>query len=323
MSAKPERVRKASTCSPASSSSPKRKRASPQSTQAPARKPRMSAEATSIRTRSSATPASDVLSSAGESTKRGRGLPRQSVDSSVSTPIRPLYPELVASDSDDELVEERPLAKKGKSVLRPKSSKFVAGSTDNDAGSGDDVVEHDAAVNSIAARGRPLPVKASTGDEGGRRRSTRRSSRMDVDADVVNAEQADAGAEDVDEGIDMSLDQEDQSDGDQRLNNNGDRAATPLPFRLRKEDMTSREDGDLWACPLDGCMHRVYAASDPASQILIKEHYRLHVRDDDADMRVQLVRRMEAPGLPVGRLMGRISALAGQRGFPSPIVQRY
>ncbi|KAH0371318.1 hypothetical protein KCU65_g1892, partial [Aureobasidium melanogenum] len=90
-----------------------------------------------------------------------------------------------------------------------------------------------------------------------------------------------------------------------------------LPFRL--QDAAS--NGDVWHCPVDGCMHKTYAASEPSSQILIKRHSQTH--DFDHDERVQLVRRMEAPYLPVNRLMDKVRGMAASSKLPPPITQRY
>lgn len=92
---------------------------------------------------------------------------------------------------------------------------------------------------------------------------------------------------------------------------------TSLPFRL--EDAAN--NGDVWHCPVDGCMHKTYAASEPSSQLLIQRHSQTH--DFDHDERVQLVRRMEAPYLPVNRLMDRVRGMAASSKFPPPITQRY
>ena len=61
---------------------------------------------------------------------------------------------------------------------------------------------------------------------------------------------------------------------------------------------------DTWRCALVGCTHRVYAASRPESQTLIKKHYALHASDDDE--RVRLVQALAAPSLPAGRLIERV-----------------
>ncbi|TKA23232.1 hypothetical protein B0A50_07625 [Salinomyces thailandicus] len=72
---------------------------------------------------------------------------------------------------------------------------------------------------------------------------------------------------------------------------------------------------DTWVCALDGCTHKVYLASQPASQKLIREHYALHAYDDDE--RVQMVKGLKAPSLPVGHLMERVRLQAKVEGFPS------
>ncbi|KAI7211524.1 hypothetical protein KC333_g7636 [Hortaea werneckii] len=68
---------------------------------------------------------------------------------------------------------------------------------------------------------------------------------------------------------------------------------------------------NTWTCALDGCTHKVYLASDPASQRLIRDHYKLHAYDDDE--RVRLVGRLQAPSLPVGHLMERVRLVARRR----------
>lgn len=90
-----------------------------------------------------------------------------------------------------------------------------------------------------------------------------------------------------------------------------------LPFRLQD----AANNGDVWHCPVDGCMHKTYAASELSSQILIKRHSQTH--DFDHDERVQLVRRMEAPYLPVNRLMDKVRGVAASSKLPPPITQRY
>ncbi|KAI7703361.1 hypothetical protein KC353_g14160 [Hortaea werneckii] len=68
---------------------------------------------------------------------------------------------------------------------------------------------------------------------------------------------------------------------------------------------------NTWTCALDGCTHKIYLASDPASQRLIRDHYKLHAYDDDE--RVRLVGRLQAPSLPVGHLMERVRLVARRR----------
>lgn len=68
---------------------------------------------------------------------------------------------------------------------------------------------------------------------------------------------------------------------------------------------------NTWLCALDGCTHKIFLASEPASQRLIREHYRLHAYDDDE--RVRLVGSLQAPSLPVGHLMERVRLVARRR----------
>ncbi|KAK5167427.1 uncharacterized protein LTR77_007126 [Saxophila tyrrhenica] len=75
---------------------------------------------------------------------------------------------------------------------------------------------------------------------------------------------------------------------------------------------------DTWICALAGCTHKVYAASTPASQALIRQHYALHACDDDE--RVQMVKELQAPSLPVGRLVERVRLQVKGEGFPGSRV---
>lgn len=104
---------------------------------------------------------------------------------------------------------------------------------------------------------------------------------------------------------------------------------TELPLRLNHERDPIQED--TWVCALDGCTHKVYAASLPESQKLIREHYALHAYDDDD--RVQMVKKLQAPSLPVNHLMEKVRIQARLEGFPGsrvagtrypePVRQRY
>lgn len=71
---------------------------------------------------------------------------------------------------------------------------------------------------------------------------------------------------------------------------------------------------DTWICALDGCTHKVYAASHPDSQRLIREHYALHAYDDDE--RVRMVKKLQAPSLPAQHLMDKVRQQAKMEGFP-------
>jgi len=235
----------------------------------------------------------------------------------VSTPKGKTVLGRAISEEDSDGSEPAGAARKGKSILRPRQSKYVPKLSVGD-GTEERIEEPSSPVRplALASAAVKLPkTKNNTSSKGPQKRSTRLA--------MHDPDQASAGAADVDvdEGIDMSLDGAEEDGGvDQSETLRG---ASTIPLRLRAEDFAPRAQGDTWICPLDGCLHKVYAASDPASQMLIKEHYRSHVHDDDADMRMQLVKRMEAPGLPVNRLMGLIQMRSGQRSFPAPIVRRY
>jgi len=210
-------------------------------------------------------------------------------------------------------------AGKGKSVLRPRQSKYIPklATAEDDA---DEVRPPLSPVRRLAiadavpqgkgkARAGAMPPPPS------RARSNR--------ADANHDGQAIAGADDVDEGIDMSLDQASELEEDESGNPAEPLIDGKIPLRLRDQDMQATAAGDTWLCPLDGCLHKVYAAQTTESQQLIKEHYRLHVTDDDANMRMQLLKRMTAPGLPVSRLMDKIQSRVSQGGYPAPINRRY
>lgn len=80
--------------------------------------------------------------------------------------------------------------------------------------------------------------------------------------------------------------------------------ASPMPFipliisaPLPSTTANLKGQGDTWICSLDGCMHKVYGASEDDSQELIKLHYQEHARSQE---RVELVRREGVGvGLPV------------------------
>ena len=80
---------------------------------------------------------------------------------------------------------------------------------------------------------------------------------------------------------------------------------------LRHEPDPVQED--TWTCALAGCNHKVYFASRPDSQKLMKEHYILHAYDDDE--RVQLVDRLKHSSLPVSHLMEKVRLQARAEGL--------
>lgn len=204
-------------------------------------------------------------------------------------------------DSEDENPRR---AHKGKSALRPKPSKGTAGK-------GKTLALNPAEDGSNSAPS-PSAGKRKSIEDAEQRHAKRRNSKPQ--------------ALHVDEGIDMP-----SSPSDSASDSLDEAATIELAVRTKHEPDPVQED--TWVCALDGCSHKVYLASEPTSQALIKEHYAMHAYDDDP--RVQFVRKMQAPSLPVNRLMDKVRAQAKLEGFPGSaggmavsryppaIVQRY
>ncbi|KAF4551192.1 Hypothetical protein D9617_14g076490 [Elsinoe fawcettii] len=234
-----------------------------------------------------------------ESVRSGGGRDRK-------TKQEPSTPRTVTPhDSDDsERPGKRPRGKKGKSALRPKTNLIPIEQEEPEDTDG--FGQSNGHPSKIPAEQRSLPSNP-------RLPVSNPPRSFKAEHDVL------AGADVLDEGIDMGHDDsEDESEDSSEILVPGlNGLGSSIPVRLR-----ANNEGDTWSCPLDGCMQKVYAASDPASQRLIKEHYRVHVNDEDAEVRMQLVRRMEAPGQPTSRLMKRIQEIGG-KGFPAPILRRY
>lgn len=171
---------------------------------------------------------------------------------------------------------------KGTSALRPRPSKYIPKGT-NDPRKGSPAASHSKHAAPIH---QPVDPDAMMIDN----------------PELENEESSDKQTEDIAE----DSEEDDSETPDVRL-----------PLRLQD----SESNGDVWHCPVDGCMHKTYAASEPSSQLLIKAHAQTH--DFDHDERVQLVRRMEAPYLPVNRLMDRVRGMAATSKFPPPITQRF
>ncbi|KAI5240189.1 hypothetical protein E4T43_06293 [Aureobasidium subglaciale] len=246
----------------------------------------------------SATPKSVATTRSGRSTRSTRSQSNATIDSLPiildNTPELDQLPEVVStpehtknhidqsmSSSDNEMTSTGGKGK-GKSALRPRPSKYVASRANKTN------KDSPAAIQSKKVMTRPQPG----------------------DPDVMLVDSPPPEQEEASDKIteDTTEDSDDES-------MTGTPEAT-LPFRLQD----SINNGDVWNCPVDGCMHRTYAASEPSSQLLIKAHNQTHDHDDDE--RVQLVRRMEAPYLPVNRLMNRVRGMAASK-FPPPITQRY
>ncbi|KAK3700783.1 hypothetical protein LTR37_015755 [Vermiconidia calcicola] len=160
--------------------------------------------------------------------------------------------------------------------------------------------------------------------------------REDPPTDARHAPKRRHSKHEVDEGIDMptspSSTSEEVAQDDQAVGGAATTESASLPLRLNHVPDPLQQD--TWLCALDGCTHKVYSASLPASQKLIREHYKLHAYDDDE--RVRMVRKLQAPSLPTGRLMKKVkdvargeglvgmvgSRVAGSR-FPQPVNQKY
>jgi hypothetical protein len=185
--------------------------------------------------------------------------------------------------SSDERIPTTGGKGKGKSALRPKPSKFARRAS------------HAAKASPSAMQIKKVAALAvSVGSDA-----------LSIDSPAAETEESsDKQTEDTTEDSD-----DDSTRTETRENS--------LLFRLQD----AANNGDVWHCPVDGCMHKTYGASELSSQILIKRHSQTH--DFDHDERVQLVRRMEAPYLPVNRLMDRVRGMAASSKFPPPITQRY
>lgn len=77
--------------------------------------------------------------------------------------------------------------------------------------------------------------------------------------------------------------------------------------------------GDTWTCGFDGCNHKVYGTSTPASREMIKEHYHQHAQDSQAA--IDLVYKEERPYLPVGNLVKKIREMAAQQKAVKPAAE--
>lgn len=189
---------------------------------------------------------------------------------------------------------------KGRSALRPKATK--AGKSASKGGKApvfdldDDSDEEDVAALSPSAAKRRHSHTA--------RRTNQRSHHHDVD-EGIDIPSSPASGDPPSTPSDV---------GAGALDNNSDDEApgTDLALRLKHEPDPIQED--TWVCALDGCSHKVYQASQADSQRLIREHYALHAYDDDE--RVQLVKKLQHPSLPVGHLMERVKLQARTDGFP-------
>lgn len=217
-------------------------------------------------------------------------IPEESESEPVATPARD-------EDSDEDI---RARNQKNKSSLRPRASK-ASKSASRKGGKGPPHEDSDG----LDDLDPPSPSRAKRKHEDEeveqvRRRPKRRNSRPHDD-----------------EGIDIPTSPEAASSPASTT----DAADHTTDLPLRPVSVAHVQDPvqeDTWVCALDGCTHKVYAASHPDSQRLIREHYALHAYDDDE--RVQMVNKLKAPSLPVSRLMDKVKLQAKSDGFPGSVA---
>ncbi|KAK0873437.1 hypothetical protein LTR87_011940 [Friedmanniomyces endolithicus] len=216
----------------------------------------------------------------------------------AETPI----PEL--SDSEDVHPSR---AGKSKSALRLKPSRGAKGKKGQSSRSGKaPAAEEDDAHFTDELTSSPTATKRTIPDPPTFTRPSRRRSSKPI----------------VDEGIDMpdSPPTSNASSPDAVLGASATADDEPLTITNATSACHAPDpvEEDTWRCALDGCTHKVYLASQPLSQRLIREHYALHAYDDDE--RVRLVRKLEAPSLPVERLMEKVRLQARVEGFPGSLA---
>ncbi|KAM0722358.1 hypothetical protein Q7P37_001799 [Cladosporium fusiforme] len=239
----------------------------------------------------------DVATQQQLASRRSRRNQRDSAD--TDTP----EPEYSTPQRSDELHRR---SMKGRSALRPKASKASKGASKGGKAPvpnfvDDDDDEDDPAISPTAAKRRHSNHSAQI-------RSHNRSRKDDLDEGIdipSSPEQEESTPSDTHPGaVDKDSSDEDEEDAE---------PGTDLALRLKHEPDPIQED--TWVCALDGCTHKVYQASLVDSQRLIREHYALHAYDDDE--RVQLVKKLQHPSLPVGHLMERVRLQARTEGFPA------
>jgi hypothetical protein len=235
-------------------------------------------------------------------TRRTRRGQRESP--STDTPAMEAKTPREVLDSDDEQMHR---SMKGRSALRPKASKAGKGASksgkapvqdfDDDNDSDDEQLQSPTAI-----------AKKHQSHTFANRNANQKSSKQDVDEGIDIPSSPASG----DQPSTPSQTGRDAGDNDESEEEEDQPPGTDLALRLRHAPDPVQED--TWVCALDGCSHKVYQASQPGSQRLIHEHYALHAYDDDE--RVQLVKKLHHPSLPVGHLMERVRSQARSDGFP-------
>ncbi|KAI9816846.1 MAG: hypothetical protein M1827_001491 [Pycnora praestabilis] len=213
---------------------------------------------------------------------------------------------VVISDeqSEDEDLRLAQTARKGKSVLRPKSSKF------SNKGAG--------------KRGRPSIAATDEDNNSDEAMEDINPSRPKRQKDRKRSAAAieDDNTKPTDDPLPLRLCK--PSDNDANVH--------PQTFHIVEEALpsyTPQGPGDTWTCTLDGCVHKVYAGSTPAGQVKIRDHFREHASERQEQL--DLVFKEQRPHLPVANLLGRIREVAalqtvpvgGKSEFPKPIRRRF
>ena len=228
-------------------------------------------------------------------TRQGSSAPAPEKNLEAPIEMEPVATPVPEEREDSEEEDDLPFASKGKSALRPRPSKAsksaARGST-----------HEDGEENEIEPRSSPIGGKRRQDENDETRQSKRRNSKQEVDEGIDMPESPSATSIDppTPDATSGALDEH----------------SSDLAVRLKHAVDPVQED--TWICALDGCTHKVYLASQPDSQRLIREHYALHAYDDDR--RVQMVKKLQAPSLPVNHLMEKVRLQAKLEGFPGSRV---
>ena len=224
-------------------------------------------------------------------------------DAAVSTP-NVLATESLSSDEDT----SAHLARKGKSVLRPK----VASESSKGAARQQALLEIDGDIEMEDAANfvQSSPSRRKSEDDASPRPVKRRRGRPPRNRPPEEQPQATSEkAETLPDQVSLPLPSQSKPAQKAPLSKPPSQSVTlietPLPT------FEANQAGDVWACGFDGCAHRVFAASTDQSKSLIEEHYRHHAQDSQAQ--IDLICKEERPYLPVGHLIKRIRDMTAQQ----------
>lgn len=216
-----------------------------------------------------------------------------------------------AVDSDDEQMHR---SIKGRSALRPKASKAGKGASKGGKAPVQDFDDDNDSDDDDQLQSPTAIAKKYQSHTFANRNAKQKSSKHDVDEGIdIPSSPASEDPPTTPSGADADSNSNSEDSEDQEEDENQPQPPnTDLALRLKHAPDQIQED--TWLCALDGCSHKVYQASLVDSQRLIREHYALHAYDDDE--RVQLVKKLQHPSLPVGHLMERVRSQARSDGFP-------